>query len=425
MRGTKRGVRWANETRQLRPRLALVREVLDIAWRFREGGALGRIVTAMSVAESLLDRMDPPLEPAERLHRHGLRAAPLVLERVWGRLLGQRTGTARRLGPVAADGEVCFHWPDEGVGMVRWPEHSPDLFVTERPDGLEGLGRLLREVVWRRGPALQLRHAVAVSGRWRGSVEYVQFERSPPPGDIVGDDVVDRVVARVRARGGATTILLRGPTGVGKSCVARRVVSALRGPDARLLQIPGSFLDQVSVSALLEIVELVRPAVLLLDDVEFDAHGRMLLVLLEALRDPAITVVLTEMLTPGEPTDGCAPGQLYRAGMRPGRIDEIVTIGPPGEAQRRAILRHYLGAEPPAELVRRSAGLPGAYLKELAARLSGRGFGALDEELPHLLAQAPIAPRSLSDSAEPPRGAPLEADLGAPAAPTPLRSLRS
>lgn len=425
MRRSTRRVRRELEAAKVRPRLALARELLDTAWRFREGGLLGRVVTALTVAESVLDRLDPPREPAERLQERGLRAAPVVLERVWGRLLGEQTGTAVRLGPQAEGGGDCLYWPDEGVGMVRWPEHSPDLFVSEQPPGIEGLGRLLRGVVWRRGPALQLRHSVAVSGRWRGSVEQVHFEPISPAGDIVGSDVVARIVARVQARGGATTLLLRGPTGVGKSCIARRVVGELCGGNARLLQIPGAFLDKVGGSSLLEIVELLQPSVLLLDDVEFDLHGRLLLVLLEALRDPAITVVLTEMLSPGEPTDGCAPGRLYRAGMRPGRIDEIVTIPPPAEPQRRAILRHYLGADPPPELVRRAAGLPGAYLKELAARLRVRGLAALEDELPPLLAQAPVAPSMISDTEPPPTEARPAGPVGALPAPTPPPSLQS
>ena len=189
--------------------LALAREVLDTVWRFRDGGALGRVVTTLAVLESLVDHVDPLLDASEHLHRLGYRSAPLVLKKLWGRILADRTDEARLLRGPSDEREAGYVWDSEGVGVVLWPEHAPDVFVVEGPEALAGLGRLVRPAVWRAGSALQLRHSVRGSGRWSGSAEQVHFEPLHAPGPIVGSDVVSAIVRRVRQRISCAVLISR------------------------------------------------------------------------------------------------------------------------------------------------------------------------------------------------------------------------
>jgi DNA polymerase III delta prime subunit len=184
--------------------------------------------------------------------------------------------------------------------------------------------------------------------------------------------------------------LIRGQTGVGKSTLARALAADLGGDVPRILQIPAASLSSLDLHELAELVRLCRPTVLIVDDIAFDHEEQaFLLALFERVREAGTVVLLTHMVEPSAVSPSPAPGSLYIPGMRPGRIDEIITLFPPDSTERRAILAAAMAEDPPDHVVTRSAGLTAAYLLELGVRLKG-GCDP-DIEIPSILATAPLS----------------------------------
>jgi hypothetical protein len=186
---------------------------------------------------------------------------------------------------------------------------------------------------WMGAPDCEARLAVALRDTsWRASEQLrlyaldeemleIQLVPLPPLDELAGPTVLEELALRVgEARG--STVLVRGPSGAGKTTVARRLAARAMGPGARMLQIPTEILGVLESSQLREIVSILQPDVLVIDDIVFGEDEPDLLTRLEAVRSDRTFVVITQMTAPGEVADGVPePGSLYRPGMRPGRID--------------------------------------------------------------------------------------------------------
>jgi hypothetical protein len=354
--------------------------VLGLLATLREGGVLERALALASLGVLVKRSLSAEESLPDRLRAQGYHPKSFALEKHWFDSL-RASGAPYEVWTQAPTAQVrAYVWLDIGLAAVL--QGSEIYYWMGAPDCEARLAVALRDTSWRATDQLRL-YALDED------MLEVQLVPLPPVDDLAGRTVLEDLVLRVgEARG--STVLVRGPSGAGKTTVARRLAARAIGPGARMLQIPSEILGVLESSQLREVVSILQPDVLVIDDVVFDEDAPDLLTRLEAVRSDRTFVVLTQMTAPGEAEAVPEPGSLYRPGMRPGRIDEIVTVKAPDEEGRRAILMHYLASEPPTLAVTATAGLTGAYLKELARRIRARGTEHLEEEIAALLAQAPV-----------------------------------
>jgi ATP-dependent 26S proteasome regulatory subunit len=191
--------------------------------------------------------------------------------------------------------------------------------------------------------------------------------------------------------------LIRGTTGSGKSVLARRIAQATPNGNGRTLKISDSVLKYCTLDKVSSLVKYLSPSVILIDDfgVREDLTLEDLLALLELVRPPDSLLILT-MMTGSEPSRRLSPGSRYLTGMRPGRIDEIVDIYLPDLPLRRKILKYYFDSSSFRisegtldSIARATKGLSGAYLAEVARRISARGVSQWHGEVTQVLSMAP------------------------------------
>jgi len=275
----------------------------------------------------------------------------------------------------------------------------------------ELLSKIVQALVWNERKDLML--SAQPTHFWRSYKKYRLVEM-PEPESYIGSNGPNALAQRLDCYGDAPrTILLRGTTGVGKSILARQTARLLHRGSGRTLKIAGSVLRDCQFDELLSLVRLLRPSVLLLDDLNLDDQRRVddFLLLLESLRDPGSLVFVT-MMTNEEPKAKPKMGDAYFPGMRPGRIDEVYSIRLPNESQRRNILHHYYGRfhinriplKTHDQIARATKGLSGAYLSEIVRRLAIHGVDNWAEEVSQVIAAAPCPENGRNDRTIPKAG---------------------
>jgi hypothetical protein len=361
------------------------RSALGILKSMREGGALERALAALSLAGVAHQWWQGEIDHPKALRALGLETRSLSLDQLLFDLL-QAGGAPFETLSISSSHRV-LHWESLGAAAVIVDDELEGFLI--RRGAEREIAAAIAPEVWGRTPHIRV---LGESRRPYLEVE-VELELAPlpPRGDLVGVDGLDTIVANLSGLGAGRTILVRGPSGVGKSTFAQFLAERLVGSASRFLQIPAAVMAGMGHRALGELASFLRPDVLLIDDVPFEDNALKLLTRLELVRSPDLLVVLTQMTEPGDIDPMPAPGALYHPGMRPGRIDEVITLLAPDREQRRVILQHYLGAPPPEAAIDGTEGLTGAYLKELARRIRERGPFTLEKEIASLLAQAPIA----------------------------------
>lgn len=202
-----------------------------------------------------------------------------------------------------------------------------------------------------------------------------------PPGAYLGSPSVESLVQQLRLRKKpAYTMLLVGPTGTGKTTLARRVAQQMN-PGRPTVRVPGDILKEENAYAFLSrVADVLRPSAIILDDVGWDPgeygvdpewNPSLVLALLEGLhaRVPVILTIMDDSARIVRRAQNLPQGTFYYAGLRPGRVDVIEPVLPPTLADRKAILAHYGVSNISDDLLKKCNGLPGAYLAELALRL--------------------------------------------------------
>jgi len=367
--------------------LRLAKDALEVLFQARGGGPIAYGLAAASAIGAVADAAFPPEEPWEAMNRLGLRLRHSALANFLSRML-MRVEYSEEIAKNE-EGERAVVWRDAErrvkVGMLSSPNSQSELYV--HPEGgLELLADLLVDV-WEAGRELTL-----VRSATSGGIPDINVVPMPEPGPYIGERGPEWYADRLaRYPEGPRTILLRGRSGVGKSVLARHVCRIVGGDDYRLLKVPSAVLPFCRADEVLELVLILRPTMLLLDDVEFE--GEQLdqhLALFETLR-VARSLIFVTMMTE-DPDDEPKPGSFYLSGMRPGRIDEVHHLRLPDADARRHLLRFYARQQwddgvPDGfehilpELVERTAGMSGAYLSALVERIGTHGIDSWEVEL--------------------------------------------
>jgi len=292
-------------------------------------------------------------------------------------------------------------WEKYGVVLLEFP-NAPKDHWNNKPKfyGVEpsGLCRLLADSLWGREDNIHgFQMVIEDDADSYGFSRELDIQPNTPPGDYVGDDLPERTLKNLinEIDEGGRVLLLVGPTGTGKTTFAHKVVSGWPGNGHRILKISGDSLKKITPQSVSFLAKFLRPTVLLLDDIPFGSNQtEQYLDLFDSLRGNIQLVIATFMDEDVKKLLSGKPGSLYWPGMRPGRVDEIQVIPPPEKDKREAILRFYLQGTkiPPVvfeQLLEATENFTGAFLKELAHRISKRGWDTWETEVSNLRCQVP------------------------------------
>lgn len=236
---------------------------------------------------------------------------------------------------------------------------------------------------------------------WRPCVE-------GPIGDFYSDERPEKTVAEVKRQGKATmSCLVVGASGCGKTTWARLALREMH-PKGVTLRVPGSFVREPGALAYLQRAKTELDLTgIILDDVSITPHYSSSpfrvdpemsepLQLLEQLSG-LVSVILTVMEDNVAIRKGRGyNGDFYYSGLRPGRIDSVLFLLPPNDKWRRIILEKNGVPDPNPNLIKRTNGLPGAYLVALAQQLQADGKG-WEAKVKTLRLTSPVKPRYIID----------------------------
>lgn len=236
-----------------------------------------------------------------------------------------------------------------------------------------------------RGKILSLDAGDSYSGRSTG----ITVHSLPPVGreqvilpaktlDLLDRNVIGFVRDRPKlARLGQATkkgLLFYGPPGTGKTHTLRYLAASLPGHTTLLLSA-----EQVGLlGEYMTLARLLQPSLVVIEDADLIARDR------EAMHSPCEEVMLNKLLNEmdGLKEDAAIlfvlttnrPEALEAAlAARPGRVDQAIEFPLPDDAGRDKLLRLYargviLPADVAGEVVKRTAGVSGAFIKELVRR---------------------------------------------------------
>jgi ATP-dependent 26S proteasome regulatory subunit len=168
-------------------------------------------------------------------------------------------------------------------------------------------------------------------------------------------------------------VLLYGPPGTGKTLVVRWLAGALEDY-TKLIVTAGQY---ALLEETFEIARALQPVMIVLEDVDlvgghrdgpFAARGAMLNLLLNEMDGLAPEARMLFVLTTNRP-EMLEPA----LAARPGRVDQVIEIGLPGEAERRLLVERYAsGLRVSDDLAAATAAKIGrvspAFIKELMRR---------------------------------------------------------
>ena len=393
--------RWVQFLQRRRHWFDAAKEILKTIHSAREGGLVSQGLAAITSAGIVVDTLYPGESAWEVFRNMGMVSSDL---RVGGFLcevlMASEVPRAVVHQGLTSIGIVWLKPNGEPlVGAIYGGakfDYGPFLPIK---DSEEELYETVREVVWNKGDELMLSTLRSAESTYRGAGRFI-LEDIEPLGHLVGKRRPEWYAKRLaKYRPGPRTVLLRGPTGVGKSVLARHA-SKLRNPGgAQTLKIDSNVLKGCSHGELLGLVRALQPTVLLLDDLDLTCreNGERFLALLETLRDPHCLVFITMMTAPGEREELPKPGDWHFPGIRPGRVENVWTLYLPDPEEREEILRLYatefdldLPDDLMEQLVEATDLLSGAYLRRVADELATHGIGDWRDEVNQVLYTADI-----------------------------------
>lgn len=186
-------------------------------------------------------------------------------------------------------------------------------------------------------------------------------------GHIFDSEQTTAVLNRTRklmALGGPRSLLLHGPPGTGKTCMARAIASSLNGTS---LSLTARYLKDIDDCTLSFVLGLLSPDVLLIDDIDRVHDCASLLPAIDRIRARTRLVMVTVNHI----------GTVDSALKRAGRFDDLIEVC---RVQDPSSLIPGLDITTSAEI----NGWPVAYVTELKARIDAFGHRCLETELADL-----------------------------------------
>ena len=322
---------WAKFIREKKPVFDGASRVLESLWHARGGGRLATGLAGVAALGAVVDLVYPAPGPWRAIQEYGFEHRTFALSVFIANTLLTFTDPE----VVSSDEESkAYLWRDESgapaFGFYVRGDDRADLFIGPRGDDLL---RKILQAVWDQGSELVVH---------RTPTKDLTLTPLATLGPYIGGRTPDYYVKRLARYGpGPRTILLRGPTGVGKSVLGRHISAGLGRGASRTLKISSEALKSCEGDEILSLVQWLRPTVLLLDDLELGdpSQTSTFLALLETLRDPDTLVIVTMMISHHWEDVTPDRGSWHLPGMRPGRIEETFTLYLPEEEDRET--RHH------------------------------------------------------------------------------------
>lgn len=374
----------------------------------REGGLFEQSAAVISIVTKVREHF-------RKREGLGFKVNRLNLRQQGGREMMFFASLARRspdfhIDPNESQPKVWWLQPEgaiEPVACVMSQDHQDNLYFKE------GFEAQIREIVmketWRNSKSLRL---------FRNDVFAYEIAPASVKTHVVGQQRLNGYIERLRKRKavGGRSIILRGPTGVGKSFLARYMARKVWGEDVKMLQITAEAVASMNPRGIEMIAQWLRPDVMILDDVPLgNGSVSSYLALYESLRETGCTIITT-LMTSADANPSSDVGSVYFPGMRPGRIDDVFTLTYPNLAERREILDdlyfEHTGYRIRPNVLNEMAQAIGyfsfAYLESFVERLVVYGIPCWKEELASLKMMSPIVKGDVETEA------PLKDDLYEP-----------
>lgn len=387
---------WVKKLQNKRQWFNATSEVLELLWQARGGGTIANVLAGITAFGKGLDALYPMSGPWNTFRHMGLIEQDYALN---GYICDVMMRSGLPKDQVSVDlGMQAWVWYDGEIPFMG-AMYSGNQYVDGPyllPDHKEYLKNFIQKLVWKDYSELMLSAISDTEGHsWRSSNKFRTDPLRELP-DYIGDPCVDHYVKILsKYPPGPRTLLFAGPTGVGKSILARHIGKKIKGC-SRTLKISSEVLKHIRHEELLGIVQFLQPSVLLLDDLNLndEDNTQKFLAVLESLRDPDSLVIVTMMTNLKKRKK--ARGTWYFSGMRPDRIDEIFVLDAPNTKIRENILRFYaqvyaliISPDIMQNISKATKNLTGAYLMEYIKRLSVSGIENWRSVLDQLLMMAP------------------------------------
>ena len=337
--------------------------------RMSGGSPLAVALSGMGIASQLIDTFMPAPSVWAHVTKLGFSNTPwssvfdhMVVD--WLNMHPTATRVTHKIGNYG----TIYEFPDFGMAVVSTANGSAPgassamtLYVRNGADTDAATARLVDECFWLGGDQ------EATLGYEQNRGAKVQFRPLPEPVPAyLGDPSAESVVADLPRDGRSHTVFFYGPSGSGKSSLARQV-ARLVNPKGRMLRVSTKSFGSWELPLLRQMLTLLRPNVLLVDDIQAYLRGRgggidTLIEQLEGVNQVASGVLILGTIM----TKSKSPPM--QEGLRPGRVDRWVRLREPDAVWRRKILASYIGREPPPYMVECTEGLTGASLSNLAQK---------------------------------------------------------
>lgn len=359
----------------------------------REGGPFSKVMSAVSIGGDIISLIYPEENARDYLTSRGYTLVETSVASYACTIISERLSPSQIIS--VSSGTQIFIWESSGgkIAAIKY-NHDDDLTGPYVQGGdLAHFSATMESLLWRDSCDIML----SITGtEYKYADKHFKTSTMEEPGEFIGTIGVQYYVDRLRKYGpGARSVLIQGSTGVGKSVLARGIARTMLGGSGRTLKLSSSITHICSVAEIRDLVELFSPSVLLMDDVEFDNRqiDRGTLEMMEFLRIKDCLVIVTIMR---DLQRQGFKGSAYFEGMRPGRIDETISLHNPFIQDRRLILEHYyqkfdldLSKKTKEEIAHATDGLSGAYLQEFVKRLLAHGVKNWESEIKLIQMSAP------------------------------------